>query len=123
MPTQICFLDYSSNGAFSNIFVYSFVRLLSRIGEIEEKDLISRQTCVMMIRKIILDNINNLHCYQKTARTVGFAEKIYETIQQFKASSFTVQDVSLLAEKSSGALKSKMTDIAFLFDEYEKALG
>lgn len=116
-------LDYSSNGAFSNIFVYSFVRLLSRIGEIEEKDLISRQTCVMMIRKIILDNINNLHCYQKTARAIGFAEKIYETIQQFKASSFTVQDVSLLAEKSSGALKSKMTDIAFLFDEYEKALG
>lgn len=115
-------LDNSKNGAFSNIFVYSFVRLLSRVGKISETELVSKQSCVMILRKIILDNLDKLSCYKKTAKTVGFAEKIYDTIQQFKSSSYSLDDVKGLANKASGALKSKMTDIAFLFEEYEKEL-
>lgn len=116
-------LDKSENGAFANIFIYSFVRLLSRIGGIEEQNMVSKQTCVMLLRKIILDNANRLVCYQKTAKTIGFAEKMYETIEQFKSSSLTAQDVQNLAKNSEGALKSKMTDIALLFEEFESALG
>lgn len=116
-------LNKSKNGAFANIFIYSFVRLLSRIGGINEQDLVSRQTSVMLLRKIILDNIDKLVCYQKTAKTIGFAEKMYETIEQFKSSSLSQQDVKKLAENSTGSLKSKMTDIAFLFEEFENALG
>lgn len=115
-------LDNSTTGAFSNIFVYSFVRLLSRIGKFDESEFISKQTSVMILRKIILDNLDKLVCYKKTAKTVGFAEKIYDTIQQFKSSSYSLEDVKKLAKNSSGALKLKMTDIAFLFDEYEREL-
>lgn len=116
-------LNNAKNNAFSNIFIYSFVRLLSRIGKIEESELVSKQTCVMILRKIILDNLDKLTCYKKTAKTIGFAEKIYDTIQQFKSSSYTLEDVKVLAQNSSGALKSKMADIAFLFEEYEKVLS
>lgn len=116
-------LDNSKNGAFSNIFVYSFVRLLSRIGGIEEQEMVSKQTCVMMLRKIILDNIDKLVCYKKTARTIGFAEKIYDTIQQFKSSSYSLEDVKNLANNAEGALKSKIQDILLLFELYEDALS
>lgn len=116
-------LDVSKAGAFANVFVYSFVRLLSRIGGIKETDVVTKQTCVMLVRQIILQNLDKLTCYKKTAKTVGFAEKIYETIAQFKASSLTPLDVRQVAEKSSGALKSKMQDISLLFDLYEQALG
>lgn len=116
-------LDNSKNGAFSNIFIYSFVRLLSRIGKIDEQDVASKQTCIMILRKIILENLDKLSCYKKTAKTLGFAEKIYDTIEQFKSSSYTAQDVQILAQNASGALKSKLQDIAFLFEEYENALS
>ena len=116
-------LDYSKNGAFANIFVYSFVRLLSRIGGVKEQDIVSKQTCVMILRNIILENIEKLSCYKKTAKTISFAEKIYETIEQFKSSSYTVEDVKQLAEASTGALKAKMSDIALLFELFETELS
>lgn len=116
-------LDVSSRGAFANIFVYSFMRLLSRIGGVSESEVVSKQTCVMLIRKIILENIDKLSCYKKTAKTIGFAEKIYETIAQFKASSLEPSDVQIIANDSAGALKSKMQDIALLYQLYEETLG
>lgn len=116
-------LDISSSGAFANVFVYSFMRLLSRIGGIKEQEMVSKQTCVMLIRKIILENIDKLSCYKKTAKTIGFAEKVYDTIAQFKASSLEIADVKNIASNSTGALKSKMQDILLLFELYEDALG
>ena len=116
-------LDKLSSGATMNVFIYSFMRLLSRIGDIKEQEIVSKQTCVMILRKIILENIDKLSCYKKTAKTIGFAEKIYETIAQFKASSLELVDVQNIANNSSGALRSKMQDIAFLYSLYEEALG
>lgn len=116
-------LDNSKANAFSNIFVYSFVRLLSRVGRVGLDTVVSKQTCVMILRKIILDNVDRLNCYKKTAKTIGFAEKIYDTIQQFKSSSYSLQDVWNLAKNATGALKLKLSDIAILFEEYENALG
>lgn len=116
-------LDKSKNGAFANIYIYSFVRLLSRIGGVEESELISKQTAVMMLRNLILENQEKLVCYKKTAKTIGFAEKIYEMIQQFKSSSYSLEDVKLLAETANGALKAKMQDIALLFDLFEQELA
>ena len=106
-----------------NIYVYSFMRLLSRIGGIKEEEIVSKQTCVMLLRKIILENIEKLSCYKKTAKTLGFAEKIYETIAQFKASSLSQADVENIAKSSTGALRSKMQDISLLYGLYEDALG
>lgn len=116
-------LDVSTAGAFSNVYVYSFMRLLSRIGGVSEDEIVSKQTCVMLLRKLILENIDKLSCYKKTAKSIGFAEKIYETIAQFKASSLNLSDVQNIAKESTGALKSKMQDIAFLFELYQNALG
>ena len=74
-------LDLSKCGAFANVFVYSFVRLLSRIGGVSETELVSKQTSVMILRRLIFENLDKLSCYKKTAKSVSFAENIYETIE------------------------------------------
>ena len=116
-------LSLSKNGAFSNIYIYSFVRLINRMGFVSPEKIVSKQTCVMLLRKIIFDNMNNLKCYQKTAKMVGFAEKIYDTIQQFKSSNITVEDLKEKIGGCSNALKAKLEDIVMLFEAYETALS
>lgn len=116
-------LSLSKNHAFANIFVYSFVRLINRLGFVSSEKIVSKQVCVLLLRKIIYDNISNLECYKKTAKTPGFADKIYETITQFKSSNVTPEDLLLSLETKSDSLRAKLKDIAFLYAEYEKALG
>lgn len=116
-------LSLSKNGAFANIFVYSFVRLINRLGFVSAEKTMSKQICILLLRKIIYDNYENLKCYKKTAKTIGFAEKIYETIAQFKSSGVSADDLKLSLETKSDALKAKLEDIVLLYEAYEKTLG
>ncbi len=113
-------LDLSSSGAFANIYIYNFVRLLSRFGSIDSHKIVSKQTCVMIIKKIITENVSKLSCYKKTSKSVGFAEKIYDTIQQFKSSEVFPEDLKQVLTNCSKSLKFKLEDIIFLYEEYEK---
>ena len=115
-------LDLSKSNAIANIYVYSFVRLLTRFGLVDKNRVVSKQTCIMIIKKIISENINNLLCYKKTSKSVGFAEKIYDTIQQFKSSEVLPEDLKKLAVTCSKSLRLKLNDIIFLYEEYEKVL-
>lgn len=116
-------LDLSKNHAFANIYVYSFVRLISRLGFVSAENIVSKQVCILLLRKIIYDNISRLECYKKTAKTIGFAEKMYETIAQFKSSNVTPEDLMSSLETKSESLRAKLKDIVLLYSEYEKALG
>lgn len=116
-------LSQTKRKATANIFVYSFVRLLSRVGKIEPEKILNKQICVMLLRKIIAENESKFVCYKKTARNVNFAEKIYDTIQQFKSSKVSPDDLALGLSTFSSALKAKLTDIVLIYKEYEKMLG
>ncbi len=116
-------LALSSNAAVANVFVYSFVRLLGKFNNVPKEKIISKQTAVMLIRKIIYDNLDKLDCYKKTAKNINFAEKIYETLQQFKSSDVSVEDLKTALEGCDNSLKAKLLDIILIYDEYEKMLG
>lgn len=116
-------LNLSKNGAFGNVFVYSFVRLLERLNAVSKEKIVSKQALIILIRKIIYENIDKLVCYKKTAKSVGFAEKIYETIAQLKSSGVSPEDLRLTLQTKSEALKSKLEDILFLYEKYEESLS
>lgn len=116
-------LNLSSRGSFANVYVYSFVRLLDRLGGFDPEKFVGKQACVMLLRKIIYDNISKLSCYKKTAKTIGFAEKMYETIAQLKSSEVSAKDLELAMQSERGSLKVKLADIILIYSEYEKALG
>lgn len=116
-------LNLSKTKSFLNIFVYSFVRLLDRFESIKRENLVSKQTCIILLRKIILENINKLTCYKKSAKMIGFAEKIYETIAQFKSCNITPEELKLTLIAKQDSLRLKLNDIILIYEEYEKALS
>lgn len=116
-------LSLSKRGSFANVFVYSFVRLLDRIGHLSPEKTLGKQACTLLLRKIIYDNIASLKCYKKTAKTIGFAEKMYETIAQLKSSDISADDLRFSLETSKLSLKAKLEDIILIYEEYEKRLG
>ncbi len=116
-------LSLCKNGATANIFVYSFVRLISRMGGIKSENVISKQTCIVFIRKIIFDNIDKFVCYKKTAKSLGFAEKIYDTIAQLKSSNVSPQDLEDSLSNFSEALRLKLSDILLIYKEYQNRLS
>lgn len=115
-------LDKSESNAFANIFIYSFNRLLKKIQTVKKLPL-SKQGGVMIVRNIILKNQENLVCYKKTAKTAGFAENVYNTIQQLKSSGVSPEEFAHAGEKLSSALKIKVKDISMIYREYENYIG
>lgn len=115
-------LDEIPSHAFANIYVYSFNRLLKKIQTVKKLPL-SKQGAVMIVRNIILKNQDRLVCYKKTAKTVGFAESVYETIQQLKSSGVSPEEFLLSGSKLTSALRIKTQDIAMIYQEYENYIG
>ena len=108
--------------ATSNVSVYSFVRLLEKIDNTKKDQYITRENAILIVRKIILDNYDKLVCFKKSAKKIGFAEIIYDTISQFKASRLSVGEAQDLILKVPPTLRIKMQDIAFIYGEYQKYL-
>ena len=116
-------LSQSKNGSFLNVYVYSFVRLISRLGCINPSKIVSKQTCVLILRKIASKLKDELGCYGRSAKTIGFAEKMYETIQQLKSSGITPEDLKKALDTDSESLKLKMQDILLIYEEYDRILS
>ena len=108
-------LSQSRNGSFLNVYVYSFVRLISRLGCISPSKIVSKQTCVLILRKIASKLKDELGCYGKSAKTIGFAEKMYETIQQLKSSGITPNDLKKALDTDNESLRLKMQDILLIY--------
>ena len=115
-------LDNSKNHAFANIYIYSFNRLLKRV-QIKPVYPLSKEAGVMIVRNLIMSLAEELVCYKKTAGTVGFAENIYETIQQLKSSGISPIELKETSQKCSTALRIKLEDISLIYDAYETYLG
>lgn len=116
-------LSLSKNKALINVFVYSFVRLLTRLAGAKPEGVLSKQAAVILLKKIILDNFDSLVCYKKTAKTRGFAEKIYETISQFKSSGIELEDLKRAGISVSKSLQMKLADIYTIYQKYEQYLS
>ena len=113
-------LSVCPSGAFSNIYIYTLKRLLNKISPQNNKLVLSKTAGTMIVRKIILSNLEKLVCFRKTANTNGFAETIFGTISQLKSSGVSVADFYNMAEGVKPSLKIKMQDIALLYDEYQQ---
>lgn len=116
-------LAISKRKSFANVLVYSFVRLLDRLGGVPPEKTLNKQACLILLRKIIYENYDKLKCYKKTAKTAGFAEKIYDTIAQIKSSDISASELKNAMDSSNKSLKAKLEDVLLLQSEYEKALG
>ncbi len=109
---------FLGGGAF-DVEVVTFSRLLSKCG-VYPRGYVSRFGAVMLLRKLIGDG-EDLKCFHKSARFIGFAEKIYDTIAQLNASGVTPEILSE-TDPFDAALKAKTDDLKLLQQKYIDAV-
>lgn len=98
----------------TNIQVLTLSRLAKKIVDVQVVD---KSTSVMLIKKILGEERQNLLCFNKTQDT-GLAEDIYGTIAQFKSCkiNFDIDGKSLL-------LTNKLHDLSLIYKKYAMALS
>lgn len=87
-----------------------------------QKQTLSSYGAVLLVKKILNQNISNLVCFNKIAKNINFAEELYKTLQQFKASDISVNEIKGQLDKMPAGLKLKMQDILLVYEEYEKEI-
>ncbi len=120
LTVERAILNASKTKAVTNVQVLTLSRLLKKFVKSNDNYL-PKESGVMIIKKIIIENQDKLVCFNKTAKTIGFAERIFDTISNLKNSGVTPKDFEKKANnKVNQSLKVKMQDILLLYSEYQK---
>ncbi len=112
-----------NNKAFMNVSINSFDRLLEKIDVVIKNKPLTRETGIMLIRKIVYEMRDDLVCFKKSASSIGFIESIYDTISQIKSSGLSPEEFSLSSKNAKQSLKLKLKDISLIYDAYESELA
>lgn len=111
-----------TSGAFVNVSINSFDRLLEKIDVKITRKPLTREASIMLIRKIVYELKDDLVCFKKSASSVGFIESIFDTISQIKSSGLSPQEFSLSAKDAKQSLRLKLKDISLIYDAYQTEL-
>lgn len=103
-------------GSF-NTDVYSFGNFLR--AKKAWKKILSKEGASMVVKRVLSDA--ELRCFSQSRASL--APSLYELIIQLKSARITPKDLRRAAEESAGILKNKLSDIAEVFDGYEKFLA
>gem|GEM_PF-3443499 len=107
-----------------NIEVITLSKLATKVlnAQTDNKKLLTKQSGVMLVTKIILNKQNELKAYKKATKLTGFAKSIFETITQLKSCNITPEEFENSYTGENLALKLKMHDIFLIYKEYELLL-
>lgn len=114
-------LEKSKSHTFLNVQVVTLSRLLYKLLP-STNNYLSKVMGIMATKRVISENYDNLVCYKKTAKTMGFAENIYNTISELKNSKVTPQDY-YTKNKTGTSLDIKLQDIFLLYKSYEEFIS
>ena len=118
------FFDTTNYKSTFNMEFMTLTRLSNKV--IKELNypcnLIDKQVGSMLVFKIIVQNKDKLKTFSKVYNKVGFVEMVYNTINQFRSSMVSPQDLSQKQEFLFGALKLKMQDLVFVYEKYLEIL-
>ncbi len=111
-------------GGFWDIDVLTFKRYIA--SKVDLGMVLSKESSVMAVRKIIAENEKGLNCLAVSASKPNLALTLYELISQLESAKVTASDLYELIDKESssvsGALLLKIKDVAFIYEKYEEYL-
>lgn len=110
---------------FFNVEILTFKRYIkSRKSEIR---MLSKESSVMAIRKIISESNSELNCFKKCKISIDFPKTLYELISQLESAKVTPQALLDIIENDSDsvpkALLMKLKDVFIIYKNYEKYLA
>ena len=103
-----------------NICVSTLNRFAKRSFVVDKEKTISKLGCIMLVHKVMNENINSLNSLKSKAYSFAYAEDVFKTISQLKASKISFNEMKKFSS-SNERLESKIHDLALVFEEYEKS--
>ncbi len=102
-----------------DIKVSTLNRFAKRTLNISQDSEITKVGSIILIHKILNENINNLKVLKSKAYSFSYAEEIYNTIQQLKASKITPQEMEDF-KSNNAQLMDKILDLSLIYTQYEE---
>lgn len=102
-----------------NLKVSTLDRFVKRNVVFEKTKQLSQLGCIILVHKILIENYDKLRVLKNKAYSFSYAEEIFNTIAQLKASKITYEEMSNFANANT-QLQDKIQDLALIFQEYER---
>ncbi len=109
-------------GSF-DLEVASFSRLADKTLGNRIYRLLDAQSEVMLLRKVIEEQKDNLTCFASSAQFTGFASEMYAAISQIRKSAVGIEDLQRAIAQLSARAAAKTRDIVTVYAAYIAALG
>lgn len=115
-------MDYLGLEACFDIEVVSFSRLANKTMGTKMKDYLSAQGAVMLLRKVIEKNKQQLSCFRGAYNNADFASEIYAVISQIRNSGVSTDAIDKIADSLPVKIRNKTKDIVMLYKGYVEEL-
>lgn len=116
--TEVKIFDRLNIQSTCNIRVLTLSRLASIV--MEGGNVIPKTTSCMIFQKLLKDNKQDLKCFNKKI-DIDLAQTLFETVSQFKSCRIPVDQICVTTKNK--ILEDKLSDIALLYDKYQKHLS
>ncbi len=119
-------LHILGDGGFTSVPVLSFTRLCDEVGRlcggVCAKRLSDCDRLIFMSRAVasVRDRLN---FFGKYTDNINFIESLLSTVDEFKRSRISGQEVRSFADRVGGSLAAKLNDTALLMDTFDGLLG
>ena len=110
--------EHLNISASFDIKISTLNRFAKRKCVIEKERQITKIGSVLLINKILNENLQNLKVLKSKVFSFSYAENIFQTISQLKVSKITYQEMLMFNSKDE-QLKDKILDIALVYQQYE----
>ena len=101
-----------------NIKVNTLNRFAKKSCIIDESKQISKIGSILLICKILNENLDRLSIFRSRSFSFTYAESVYNTIAQLKASRINYEEM-LKFDSQDEQLKNKILDLAYIYEQYE----
>lgn len=112
--------DSTGEKCFFDVNVMSLSRLSRTVLVGNTKNILSKQSGVALVKKILDENKDKLQSFSRATTYLGFASSLYETICFYKSCNVSPQEIFVDDSRTFANLKQK--DIKLVYEEYEKYL-
>lgn len=123
LETQKDLVKLHPSSGIMQIEVLSFQRLAYRIFDelgVANKTLLGNTGQGMVIRKILEDNRDKLELFYKNSGKNGFIKELKSIITELFQYDISSTDLMSLTNEDKPLLKTKLNDIALVYDEFNK---
>lgn len=104
-----------------DVEVASFSRLADKVVS-RPQSMLNKQTCIILMHRVIIEVADKLECYGKAAKMRGFAREMYAVITNIRNSGVKPEELKRIVPKLTGGIRAKTNDIATIYAAYVEYL-